>query len=305
MRSDNFGKVLVVGDGFIGKHVRKKFIDLSCDVTVLTRGVGSGSYDKKVDRIVADYSVPGKWQEDLRNQKFNVVVNCSGEIDHSSFFKNGEAVIRNHFSTVVNLVNSVDRNHLNSFLQLGSSDEYGSQISPQKETMRELPFSSYSFGKVAASHFLQMLNRSEGFPVTVFRLFLVYGPNQNNDRFLPQIISKSLNGETFPTSAGEQIRDFCYIDDVCTAVIRALQVKEAIGEIFNIASGIPIQIKEVIRMISTLVGKGTPDFGALPYRTGENMSLYADITKAKRLLGWEPITRLETGLLQTINFYRK
>ena len=64
-----------------------------------------------------------------------------------------------------------------------------------------------------------MLHRTESFPATILRLFLTYGPGQNNLRFLPQIIKGCVNNQSFPTSAGEQLRDFCYVEDVVNAIL--------------------------------------------------------------------------------------
>lgn len=63
-------------------------------------------------------------------------------------------------------------------------------------------------GKVAATHFLQMLYRTENFPATILRLFLTYGPGQDGRRFLPQVITGCLEGRSFPASEGKQLRDF-------------------------------------------------------------------------------------------------
>ena len=99
-------------------------------------------------------------------------------------------------------------------MNIGSSDEYGSNRAPQNEMQRESPISPYSFGKTASSHFLEMLNRIDNFPSCSLRLFLVYGPGQNDHRFIPQIIEGCLSDNIFNTSKGEQIRDFCFVEDI-------------------------------------------------------------------------------------------
>jgi len=170
--------------------------------------------------------------------------------------------------------------------------------------MRERPISPYSLAKTAAAHFIQMLYNTEGFPGTVLRFFLVYGVGQDEQRFLPQIIKGCLNNDEFKTSEGNQLRDFCYIDDIIDAMIKAVVSPFSKGRIINIASGNPISIKEMIQKIVRLTRGGKPLWGTHPYRKGENMELYADITLAKSLLDWEPKTGLDVGLQKTIEYYR-
>ena len=77
----------------------------------------------------------------------------------------------------------------------------------------------------------------------------------------------------------------------------------AYGEVINIASGKPISIEEVVNKIINIVHSGRPQFGQIPYRNGENMELYANISKANSMLDWQPKTSLDNGLKITIDSY--
>jgi nucleoside-diphosphate-sugar epimerase len=145
-----------------------------------------------------------------------------------------------------------------------------------------------------------MLHKTQGLPVVILRLFLVYGPGQNSNRFLPQIINGCISDLNFPASKGNQLRDFCYVDDISRGILLTLSSKKTEGEIINLASGIPISIREVIELVKKNVGKGRPEFGKIPYRVGENMNLYADIKKAKKILDWAPLISIEDGVRETI-----
>ena len=183
-------------------------------------------------------------------------------------------------------------------------NEYGNAKAPQHEGLREQPISPYSLAKVSSTHFLQMLHCTEGFPSVVIRLFLTYGPGQDKGRFLPQIIRGCLDNLTFPTSKGEQLRDFCYVDDSVEAILKALEVSEAEGEVLNVASGVPYSIRTMIEKVCELSGFGNPQYGDIPYRPGESMALYANISKAKNILQWEPSTSLNVGLQKTVDWYK-
>lgn len=236
----------------------------------------------------------------LEGLTFDYVVNCGGYIDHRPINAGGGSVIEAHFTGVLNLVAGLDRSILRTFVNIGSSDEYGAASAPQTEEQREAPISPYSLGKTASTHLLQMLHRTEGFPAITLRIFLTYGPGQDNRRFVPQIATGCIEGRAFPTSGGEQLRDFCYIEDVVDAIFATFDNRAAAGEVVNVGSGQPVAIREVVTMIRNMVGQGAPQFGAVPYRAGENMALYADTAKAKQLLGWSATTDLATGLHRTI-----
>jgi nucleoside-diphosphate-sugar epimerase len=298
-------RLLVVGgNGFIGRHVVEHAQSLGWAVTSLSLSKPKGEASKDVVHAAADISDLTALQKVLRETQFDYVVNCGGYVDHKLFSGGGRELLDSHFGGLLNLIELLDRDILKGFVNIGSSDEYGVAPAPQAEDLRESPISPYSSGKVAATHFLQMMHRTESFPVTTLRLFLTYGPGQDNRRFLPQIINGCLEDNSFPTSAGEQLRDFCYVDDTVKAIFAALLSTSAKGEVVNIASGQPVSIRHMIEKVCQLVGGGAPQFGSLPYRPGENMELYADISKARDLFGWRPATSLDAGLSRTIDWTR-
>lgn len=298
-------RLLVVGGrGFIGRHIVNHAVGLGWAVTslnLLSQHAEEANL-ASVRHVAADIADGDALKEALSASSFEYVVNCGGYINHALFFNGGRRVLDAHWRGVLNLVEVLDRDVLQAFINIGSSDEYGNNPAPQIETQREAPISPYAAGKVAATHFLQMLHRTDGFPSTTLRLFLTYGPGQDDRRFLPQIIHGCLEGQSFPVSAGQQLRDFCFIQDVVEAVFAVFSRPAAMGEVINIASGVAVTIRDVIETVRSLVGRGIPQYGAIAYRPGENMKLYADISKAKEVLGWEPRITLGMGLEKTIRW---
>ena len=300
-------KLLVIGGtGFIGQHVVKKALELNFKITVISKNKPKTKNKfVGVSYISVDISNKKKLINALENYTFNYIINLGGYINHSNYSNQGSQIFNTHYEGIKNLFNSIDKSNLKRFLQVGSSDEYGNNLAPQNERQREAPISIYSCAKVLATYFLQTLYKTENFPVVILRPFLVYGPNQNKDRFIPQIIKGCISDSKFPVSKGGQIRDFCYIDDFVNAVFKALITKNILGEVINISSGIPVSIKDVVNIISNIIKSGKPQFGKIDYRKGENMILYADIDKAKKLLNWKPNITLEQGLYKTIKNYIK
>lgn len=294
-------RLLVVGgSGFLGRHVVSHAVSLGWEV--ISVGVSSGRAGTLpgVRHVVADIANADVLRDALPHVAFDYVVNCAGYIRHVAFREGGGDILDAHFRGVLNLVQLVDRSALRSFVNIGSSDEYGHNPAPQQESVREAPISPYSAAKVAATHFLQMLHRMEQFPSTTLRLFLTYGPGQDEGRFLPQIIRGCLDGRSFPVSEGRQVRDFCFIDDTVRAVFAALDNNDACGEVLNVGSGEPSAIRYVIETVRRLTGTGDPRFGEIAYRPGENMNLVADIARAQKILNWQPEVTLEEGLRRTI-----
>lgn len=298
-------RLLVVGgSGFIGHHVVRRGLSLGWDVTSLGLNPPAAARIQAGARYVTADLVQAASLPSLGDNRFDYVANLGGYVDHTLFRDGGRRLIRAHFDGLLGLLEYLDRSAIRRFVQIGSSDEYGDAPAPQQEALRERPISPYSLAKVAATHFLQMQHRTEGLPAVTLRLFLTYGPGQDERRFLPQIIRGCLENREFPTSAGAQLRDFCYVEDTVDAIFRCFECEAADGQVINIASGEPHTIRAMIERTVDLIGAGCPQFGRVPYRPGENMALYADIAAARRLLGWTPKTPLATGLEATIEWMR-
>lgn len=300
-------KVLVVGGtGFIGRALVNGLLSLGAEVVSLSKTEDRlALMPAEVCCRVADLVDKIGLTRAIGQEKFDYVINAGGYIDHSRYLEGGRRVIEAHFIGTLNLLDLVYRPGLKRFIQIGSSDEYGLAPPPQVEDFREAPFAPYSVAKTGITHLIQALARTEGFPGVIVRLFLVYGPGQGEARFLPQVIQGCLLDRTIPTTRGEQRRDFCFIEDIVEGIILAMMKSEAEGEIINIASGQEVSIRNVMEKIVGIIGKGHPNFGAIPYRLGENMALYASIEKAKTILGWKPSTAFDEGLRKTIKWYEQ
>lgn len=301
--------LVVGGQGFIGSHLVNAGVKRGWQVSSLSLRREKFAFEfegsEKVECLHADLVDREGLAKMLRGRAYDHVINGGGYIDHQLFGKGGRSVYDQHFGGLLNLVENLNREKLKAFVQIGSSDEYGGGVSPQSESLREAPISPYSAAKAAASHFLQMLHVSEAFPAVVARIFLTYGPGQDEKRFIPQIIRGCLENREFPTSKGIQLRDFCYVEDIVEGIFKILQTPAALGQVYNLASGRGVTIRSMLEKIVGITGSGRPDFGKVAYRPGENMELVADVGKAVRELAWNPPTTLDDGLRRTIGYYRE
>ena len=301
------GSLLIIGGtGFIGANLSLRALKSGYKVVVLS--LSTPSLEKKINNIKyiqVDITDLDKLKEKIGGVSFDYIVNLSGYINHCNFSDGGKKVIDVHFGGLQNILQSVNLSSLKRFVQIGSSDEYGHLPAPQNEDMPESPISPYSLAKVSSTKLLQMLYSTEEIPTVILRLFLVYGPGQDAGRFMPQIIQGCLSSELFSVSAGEQLRDFCYIDDVTHGILMSLKNDKVNGKVINIASGKSIRIREVVELVQKNIGQGKANFGKIPYRIGENMALYADISKANSILRWNPVVSIEEGIKKTIDYYQR
>ena len=296
-------KVLVVGGtGFIGFHLIKKCLRRNMSVTSISRTKPSKLLRlNKVFYKTCNLSNLQNLKKIIRND-FDFVVNLGGNIDHI----NKDKTYRSHYLGVKNLSKAIQLRNIKKFIQIGSSSEYGNLFGTVKETDLCKPKMVYGQAKLDASKFLLDKYKKKNFPVTILRFFQVYGPYQKNNRLIPNIICSSLKNERFFCSEGSQLRDFLYVDDAVSSIMKNFNdKKKAIGKIFNIGYGKPIKVKELILMIRKMINKGTPVFGKIKLRIDESMKIYPDLKRATKILKWKNKITLKKGLLKTINFYKE
>ena len=299
-------KLLVTGGtGFIGYHLILAAKKKQWDVTSISlQKPKLHRYIKGVKYIKVDITDIEELRKKLK-KSFHYIVNLAGYGKHNSFSEGGDKIFKTHFLGLVNLTKIFPKKKIKKLVQIGSSEEYGLALAPQEENIECKPNSPYALGKLASTDFLKILYEKEKYPSTTIRLFLVYGPGQENNRILPQVINGCIKNKKFPISKGSQTRDFCYIDDVVKAILSALSSKRANGEIINIGSGEPQLVKNVVEKIRKILKKGKPQYGKIKFRKGENIKLYPIIKKAKQKLKWRPKTKFNTGLKITINSFKK
>ena len=297
-------KILITGGtGFIGYHLAKACLKKGFVVKSLsTKKPIKSRKLKKVEYLICDISDKKKLNR-LLDHDFNYIVNLAGYVDHTDKKKTRKS----HYNGCKNLALFFLNSRIEKFIQIGSSIEYGKIKSPQIESRsyNKKILSTYGKAKLSSTNFLLSLYKNYNFPSTILRLYLVYGPNQEPNRIIPYTILNSLLDNDFHCSSGKQYRDFLYIDDLISAIIKTLRKKELSGEIINIGSGQPIQIKKVILKILSKVNLGSPKFGKISFRKDEIMRLYPSINKALKKLNWAPRTGLDLGLEQTIKYFKK
>ena len=297
-------KILIVGGtGFIGFHLAKKSLKKGWQVTsISSRHPKKIRFLKKVKYIRSDITNKKLLKKSTKDT-YDYVVNLGGYVDHS----NKKKTFKSHYEGCQNLAQIFLEKKISSFIQIGSSLEYGASKSPQKENIKcnlKSVRSVYGKAKLLSSKYVINLFKKKKFPSTVIRFYLVYGPKQDINRFIPTIINGCLKNKKFPTSDGSQLRDFLYIDDAIRAIIMCLENKKSRGQILNIGTGKPKLIKKVIQMVKKVSKGGKPQYGMFKLRKFDIPKLYPNINKVKNKIKWSPKVSFEKGIKITVRDFK-
>jgi nucleoside-diphosphate-sugar epimerase len=301
-------RVLVTGgSGFIASHLVERLVKEGADVTIMTR----------YDSVVKNIRLKHIWdsihvmEADIRNVdslqqvkklKPEIVFHLAAYNHVGSSFTHVDEVYDVNAKGTANLLESY--NDYECFVYTSTSEVYGLQDKvPFREDACPRPISPYAITKYAGELHAR-LHAHMGRPVVVLRPFNAFGPSQTTKAIIPELITNCLAGKPIRSTKGEQTREFNFVKDLVDGFILAAE-KKPVGEIINIGGTTEISIHDLILKIAELTHTSSKiEIGALPYRPTEIWRMYADVSKAKRILGWEPKTKFDDSINQTIDWYR-
>ena len=306
-RSFQKATVLVTGGtGFLGRHLTEALIARGARVHVLARSRDSfpTASHARVTVHAVDIASQPRVRVLLRRIRphyvFNLAANVRRNRDHSI-----RDMMKVNFFGLLNLLEETSPG-LRRFLQVGSADEYGLSSSPFRESARENPVSPYGLSKACATQLCGFFYRQRGCPVTVVRPFVVYGPGQTDDMFIPSIIRSCVDKRPFRMTAGRQTRDVVYVTDAVAALLAAALSTKAIGRVLNVGSGREHSIRDIAIRVARLTGaRRWLRIGSLPPRASDTPRVRADLSEIRAATGWSPRVSLETGLRETIRWYKE
>ncbi len=185
-----------------------------------------------------------------------------------------------------------------------TSSLYAGQPMPFKETLLvDTPISPYAVSKKAAEFFGCLYHRSYGLDVTILRYFTVYGPAGRPDMSPFKFIKQITEGKVVTVYGdGSQKRDFTYIDDIARGTVQALRLKGF--QTVNLGGNRPYALRYFIRLIEKYSGKKAK-IKYQKWQSADMRNTWADISLAKKLLGWWPDTCLEEGVRQTVEWHKE
>ena len=212
---------------------------------------------------------------------------------------------RNINATQVLLEAAKDSKYLKRLIFASSSSVYGdTETFPTHEEICPQPVSPYGITKLAAERMCGLYHKNFGVPYVALRYFTVYGPRQRPDMAFHKFFKSVIEDQAIPVYGdGQQTRDFTFISDAVAANLAAATVPEAVGEIFNIGGGSRVVLTEVLDTMEKIVGKPIKR-NHIEKAMGDARHTAADVSKAQRILGYQPQVSLPEGLSQEWEFIK-
>ncbi len=306
-------KFLVTGGaGFIGSNICTKLISQGCFVRVidnLLTGKKSNlaAISDKIEFIEADMGSPDAARAAMKG--IDVVLHQGALPSVPRSLDDPAATHRHCVDATFTLLLAARDAKVKRFVYAASSSAYGDTPTlPKVETMPVNPLSPYAAAKLMGEYYCSVFYKVFGLETISLRYFNVFGPHQDPTSqyaaAIPAFVTSILKDKQ-PTvyGDGEQSRDFTYVDNVVEANLLAAKAKQTKGEVVNIACGEAITVNAIIEMINNIVGKSVkPTY--VPSRKGDVKHSLADISQAKKLLGFKPVVSFKDGLEKAIEWYR-
>jgi nucleoside-diphosphate-sugar epimerase len=213
---------------------------------------------------------------------------------------------RNINATQIILEAAKESKSLKRLVFASTSSIYGdAETLPTSELIAPQPVSPYGITKLAAEYLCRLYYQNFQVPVTILRYFSVYGPRQRPDMAFHKFFKAAMAGESIPIYGdGQQTRDFTFVGDVVAANLAAATIPEAVGEIFNIGGGSRVVLAYVLDKIEAIVGSPIQR-NYLEKARGDARHTGADVSKAKKILGYNPQVSLVEGLTREWEWVRE
>jgi UDP-glucose 4-epimerase len=191
-----------------------------------------------------------------------------------------------------------------ALVHTGSALEYGSMRGELSEDAAPNPLDRYGESKLAATKALAEIAAETRLRAITARLFTVYGPGENRGRLLPSLIDASRSGVSVQLTAGEQQRDFCYVEEVADGLLRLGLSDAAPGETVNLATGRLTPVREFILTAARIlpIPQQHLEFGAKAVRENEMWQGPVKVERLRKLVNWVPVVDIEDGIRRTLAF---
>ena len=214
--------------------------------------------------------------------------------------------VRSNIEGTINILENMKKYNVKKIVFASSSSVYGNcKAEKFSEDLKVTePISPYAATKSACEQFLYTYSKLYGINAVCLRFFTVYGPRQRPDLAIRKFIELIEKGEPIPVYGdGSTMRDYTYIDDIISGICSAIKYNKTPYEIINIGGGSPITLSEMISTIENVLGKKAV-INRLPMQPGDVNKTVSDITKARKLLGYEPLTTFENGIKKFVEWRR-
>lgn len=314
-------RILVTGaDGFIGSHLVEHLLSNGHDVRAFTLYNSFNSWGwldqleetkrRNLDVFSGDIRDPFGVRRAMEGCE--VVMHLAALIAIPYSYHSPQSYVETNVTGTLNVVQAARELGIEKVVHTSTSEVYGTaQFVPITEEHPLKGQSPYSASKIGADQMALSYYYSFGSPISVIRPFNTYGPRQSARAVIPTIITQIAKGNrTIQLGSLHPTRDFNFVRDTVDGFIAVAESDDSVGEVINIGSNYEVSIGELVQIIAELMGETvtieTDDQRLRPDKS-EVERLWADNSKAKKLLGWEPeyngLKGLKRGLMETIHWF--
>jgi len=311
-------RILVTGGaGFIGSHLVEKLLASGHEVAILDdfndfydpqikrANVASVAGDVAIHRV--DLRDRGAVNQLFHREKFDAIAHLAARAGVRPSIHQPQLYYDTNVGGTLHLLEAARLAGIERMIFASSSSVYGiSKTVPFSEDLHlTQTISPYAATKIAGEFLCSTYSHLHRMRIVALRFFTVYGARQRPDLAIHQFTKKILAGEPIDQFGdGTTRRDYTYIDDIIQGVMAALDYKGPMFDIFNLGESETIQLKDLIVAIENELGRKAK-INRLPEQPGDMPMTCADISKARKLLGYNPTTPLSVGLPKFIDWLRK
>lgn len=299
------------GAGFIGSHLAEELVKRGENVRVI-----DNFFSGKAENMASFINDVEFYEGDIRDEELlkKIMPGVDYVLHHAAVASVPRSVENPEESTDVNVMGTLNvlrraaENKVKRLVYAGSSSAYGNSDTEKKSELEAPdPISPYAVTKLAGEYYCRSFAYIYGLETVVLRYFNVFGERQDPKSLysavIPLFCAAAKEGKPATIyGTGRQTRDFTYVKNNVEANLLAAKTPGISGEVINIACGQTVDLIELHSAINRIMGKDLPPVMASP-RVGDVMHSSADITKAKKLLGYEPKFSFEEGLAKTCAFF--
>ncbi len=308
-------KILVTGGcGFIGsnyirqrleKHPEDVIINLD-KLTYAGRKESLQDLEGKENYKFVQGDICNPKDAEKAMQDCDSVINFAAESHVDRSIENSDEFAKTNFFGVKVLCDQAKKQNIKKFVQISTDEVYGQiENGSFKETDMLNPRNPYSAAKAGGELLAMSYFETFDFPVTVTRSSNNYGPYQFPEKVIPLFITNLLNGKKVPLyGEGKNVRDWLFVLDNCNGIDAVLEKGKA-GQIYNIGGNQELQNIELTKKILSELGKGEEMIEHVQDRLGHDLRYSLDCSKIKNELGWEPKTKFDKGLCETVQWYKE
>ena len=300
------------GAGFIGSHLIRSLFEQEPDVQITCIDNFDPFYSADLKQLnIRDFKNNPSFRfhiydvaetsprelNDIVEDPVDVIVHIAAKAGVRPSIKDPLAYQKANVIGLQNMLDFAKENNIKQFVFASSSSVYGiNDHFPWKEDEQLMPISPYAMTKLAGEMMGHVYSRLFDIRFIALRFFTVYGPGQRPDLAIHKFTKAILKGESLTMYGdGSTSRDYTYIDDTIRGIEAAIRYDKSQFEIINLGNNYSISLKELIAAIEETLGEKAK-IEVLPEQPGDVPKTFADITKAKSLLNYNPQTQLKEGL---------